>query len=66
MLVYSKCGVHVTQIEPLKYVISADGYGEMLWVRLPPDNRIMVNDKYVEQLVNCDAIRTGKKQSSKK
>ena len=63
MLVYSKNGIHITQLEPHKFVISADGYGEMLWVGLPTDGRIMVDDKYMEGLVRLVAFRTGKLNS---
>jgi len=65
MLVYSKNGVHVTQIDPRRFIISADGYGEMLLVVLPADGRILVDDKYMEGLIKLVEFRTGRNKKYK-
>lgn len=60
MLVYSKNGIHITQVQVRDFTISVDGYGELIQFRLPNDGRIIEDSKYFEGLVRLVSFRTGR------
>ncbi len=60
MLVLSENGVHIEQLEYGSYVISVDGIGPILMVKMPWGYQPMVDDDFLRALHKGVAIRTGK------
>ena len=65
MLIYSQNGVHIEQVDQRQFIISADGYGQILLINLPIDNLFMMDTKFLEVMARGVAIRTGKVSSKK-